>query len=291
MKIIRYFLEFILVIFFFLVFKIIGLKLSSDLGEIIGKYFGPLFRKKTIAKKNILIAFPNFNEKSINEMIERMWKNIGRIFGEYIHINKFSIIDNNKKKIVFTNRDNVEILKKNNKPIVFFSGHFANFELMAKCLQELGFDIGAIYRPLNNIFLNPIMEFIRKKYICPIQIEKGSNGTKKLIKHISNNNPLALMVDQRLSSSIRVPFFDQPATTTITPAQLAIKYDALLVPVFLKRLEKTNFEFFIEEPLITNRTNDYDKDIFNITQIMNIKIEEFIKRDPAHWLWSHDRWK
>ena len=291
MKIIRYFLEFILVIFFFLVFKIIGLKLSSDLGEIIGKYFGPLFRKKTIAKKNILIAFPNFNEKSINEMIDRMWKNIGRIFGEYIHINKFSIIDNSKKKIVFTNRDDAEILKKNNKPMVFFSGHFANFELMAKCLQELGFDIGAIYRPLNNIFLNPIMEFIRKKYICPIQIEKGSNGTKKLIKHISNNNPLALMVDQRLSSSIRVPFFDQPATTTITPAQLAIKYDALLVPVFLKRLEKTNFEFFIEEPLITNRTNDYDKDIFNITQIMNIKIEEFIKRDPAHWLWSHDRWK
>ena len=290
MKIIRYFLEFILVIFFFLVFKIIGLKLSSDLGEIIGKYFGPLFRKKTIAKKNILIAFPDLNEKSINEMIDRMWKNIGRIFGEYIHINKFSIIDQ-KKKIVFTNKNNIEILNKNNKPIVFFSGHFANFELMAKCLQELGFNIGAIYRPLNNIFLNPIMEFIRKKYICPIQIEKGSNGTKKLIKHISNNNPLALMVDQRLSSSIRVPFFDQPATTTITPAQLAIKYDALLVPVFLKRLEKTNFEFFIEEPLITNKTNDYDKDIFNITQIMNIKIEEFIKRDPAHWLWSHDRWK
>ena len=290
MKIIRYFLEFVIVIIFFLIFKIIGLKLSSDLGEIIGKYFGPLFRKKTIAKKNILIAFPDLNEKSINWMIDRMWKNIGRIFGEYIHINKFSVIDQ-KKKIVFTNKNNIEILNKNNKPIVFFSGHFANFELMAKCLQELGFNIGAIYRPLNNIFLNPIMEFIRKKYICPIQIEKGSNGTKKLIKHISTNNPLALMIDQRLSSSIRVPFFNQPATTTTTPAQLAIKYDALLVPVFLKRLEKTNFEFFIEEPLMINRTNDYDKDIFNITQNMNIKIEELIKRDPAHWLWSHDRWK
>jgi KDO2-lipid IV(A) lauroyltransferase len=291
MKIVRYFFEFILIIFFFLVFKIIGLKLSSDLGEIIGKYFGPLFRKRTITKKNILIAFPNLNEKLINEMIERMWKNIGRIFGEYIHINKFSVIDQKKNKIVFSNKNNTEILEKNNKPVVFFSGHFANFELMAKCLQELGFNIGAIYRPLNNIFLNPIMEFIRKKYICPIQIEKGSNGTKKLIKHISTNSPLALMIDQRLSSSIRVPFFNQPASTTTTPAQLAIKYDALLIPVFLKRLEKTNFEFFIEEPLIINRTSDYDKDIFNITQIMNKKIEEFIKKDPAHWLWSHDRWK
>jgi KDO2-lipid IV(A) lauroyltransferase len=281
----------VIVIIFFLIFKVIGLKLSSDFGEILGKYFGPLFRKKTIAKKNILIAFPDLNENSINEMIERMWKNIGRIFGEYIHINKFSVIDQKKKKIVFTNKNNIEILNKNNKPIVFFSGHFANFELMAKCLQELGFNIGAIYRPLNNIFLNPIMEFIRKKYICPIQIEKGSNGTKKLIKHISTNSPLALMIDQRLSSSIRVPFFNQPASTTTTPAQLAIKYDALLIPVFLKRLEKTNFEFFIEEPLIINRTSDYDKDIFNITQIMNKKIEEFIKKDPAHWLWSHDRWK
>ena len=291
MKVIRYFLEFFIVIIFFIIFKIIGLKFSSDFGAIIGKYFGPLFRKKIIAKKNILIAFPDLNEKSINEMIDRMWKNIGRIFGEYIHINKFSVIDQKKKKIVFTNKNNIEILNKNNKPIVFFSGHFANFELMAKCLQELGFNIGAIYRPLNNIFLNPIMEFIRKKYICPIQIEKGSNGTKKLIKHISTNSPLALMIDQRLSSSIRVPFFNQPASTTTTPAQLAIKYDALLIPVFLKRLEKTNFEFFIEEPLIINRTSDYDKDIFNITQIMNKKIEEFIKKDPAHWLWSHDRWK
>ena len=291
MKIIRYFLEFILVIFFFLIFKIIGLKLSSKLGEIIGKYFGPLFRKKAIAKKNILIAFPNINETSIDQIIDNMWRNIGSIFGEYIYINKFSILDEEKNKIVFTNKNNLQILKNNKKPIVFFSGHFANFELMAKCLRELEFNIGAIYRPLNNIFLNPIMEFIRKKYICSIQIEKGSAGTKKLIKHISTNNPLALMIDQRLSSSIRVPFFNQPATTTTTPAQLSIKYDALLVPVFLKRLKKTNYEFFIEEPLIVKKTNNYEKDVFNITEIMNKKIEEFIKVDPANWLWSHDRWK
>jgi len=291
MKIIRYFLEFVLVIFFFLIFKIIGLKLSSALSEYIGKYFGPLFRNKTIAKKNILIAFPNISEQEINSIINSMWKNIGRIFGEYVHINKFSVVDEKKVKIIFANKKNIEMLKNNNYPIVFFSGHFANFELMARCLRELGFNIGAIYRPLNNIFLNPVLEFIRKKYICPIQIEKGQKGTKKLIKHISANNPLALMVDQRLSSSIRVPFFNKPATTTTTPAQLAIKYNALLVPVFIKRIKNTNFEFFMEEPLLINKTNNYEKDIFNITQNMNHKIEEFIKKDPAHWLWSHDRWK
>jgi len=280
-----------LVMSFFLIFKIIGLKLSTELGEKIGKYFGPLFRKKVIVKKNILIAFPNIDEKSINQIIDGMWKNVGRIFGEYIHINKFSLLDEEKNKIVFINKNNLQFLINYNKPIIFFSGHFANFELMAKCLRELQFNIGAIYRPLNNIFLNPIMEFIRKKYMCPIQIEKGPAGTKKLIKHISANNPLALMIDQRLSSSIRVPFFNQLATTTTTPAQLSIKYDALLVPVFLKRLKNTNYEFFIEEPLVVKKTNNYEKDIFNITEILNKKIEEFIKVDPTCWLWSHDRWK
>ena len=291
MKIIRYFIEFILVIFFFVIFKIIGLKLSSNLGEYIGKYFGPLFRNKTIAKKNIQIALPNISEKEINILINNMWKNIGRIFGEYVHLNKFSVIEEKKNKITFIDKENIEKLKNNKRPIIFFSGHFANFELMGRCLKELGFNIGTIYRPLNNIFLNPIMEFIRKKCITPVQIEKGSKGTKKLIKHISANNPLALLMDQRLSSSIHVPFFNKPATTTTMPAQLSIKYDALLVPVFIKRIKNTNFEFFIEEPLSINRTSNYEKDIFNITKDMNHKIEEFIRKDPANWLWLHDRWK
>jgi len=291
MKIIKYFIEFIIVISFFFIFKIIGLKLSSTAGEFIGKNFGHFFRNKKVAKKNIVIAFPNISEEEINKLLNNMWKNIGRIFGEYIHINKFSLINNSKQKIIINNEKYIKILKNNKKPIIFFSGHFANFELMAKCLKELDFNIGAIYRPLNNIFLNPIMELLRKHYICPIQIEKGPKGTKKLIKHISENNPLALMIDQRLSSSIHVPFFNKPATTTTTPAQLAIKYDALLVPVWLKRINGINFEFFIEEPLSIIKTNDYDKDVFNITLTLNKKIEEFIKRDPAHWLWLHDRWK
>jgi KDO2-lipid IV(A) lauroyltransferase len=291
MKLIRYFLEFILVIFFFLIFKIIGLKLSSNFGEYVGKYFGPLFRKKTVSRKNIKIVFPNISEKETDILITNMWMNIGRIFGEYVHLDRFSVVDDRKIKITFRNNQIVTALKINKHPIVFFSGHFSNFELMARCLTELGFNIGAIYRPLNNIFLNPIMEFIRRKYICAIQIEKGSKGTKKLIKHISSNNPLALMIDQRLSSSIHVPFFNKLATTTTTPAQLAIKYNALLVPVFIKRIKKTEFEFFIEEPITINKKNDYEKDIFNITQVLNHKIEEFVKEDPSHWLWLHDRWK
>ena len=233
MKIIRYFVEFIIVVIFFTIFKIIGPKLSSNLGGCIGKYFGPFLRKKEIIKKNIFFAFPNISEKEMNKLINKMWENIGRVFAEYAHLNKFSIYDKKKIKINFTNKINIEKLKNYNKPIVFFSGHFSNFELMGVCLKELNFNIGVIYRPLNNIFVNPIWELIKINSSSTL-IEKGPKGSKKLIKHIKQNNSLGLLVDQRLSSSIHVPFFGRPATTTTTPAQLAIKHGALLVPMFIK---------------------------------------------------------
>ncbi len=290
MKIIRYFAEFIIVVIFFTIFKIIGPKLSSNLGGCIGKYFGPFLRKKEIIKKNIFFAFPNISEKEMNKLINKMWENIGRVFAEYAHLNKFSIYDKKKIKINFTNKINIEKLKNYNKPIVFFSGHFSNFELMGVCLKELNFNIGVIYRPLNNIFVNPIWELIKINSSSTL-IEKGPKGSKKLIKHIKQNNSLGLLVDQRLSSSIHVPFFGRLATTTTTPAKLAIKHDALLVPMFIKRVNEIEFEFFIYEPIVINKTNNYKKDIFNIAKSMNKKIEEFIISDPAHWLWSHDRWK
>ena len=290
MKIIRYFVEFIIVVIFFTIFKIIGPKLSSNLGGCIGKYFGPFLRKKEIIKKNIFFAFPNISEKEMNKLINKMWENIGRVFAEYAHLNKFSIYDKKKIKINFTKKINIEELKNCKKPIVFFSGHFSNFELMGVCLKELNFNIGVIYRPLNNIFVNPIWELIKINSSSTL-IEKGPKGSKKLIKHIKQNNSLGLLVDQRLSSSIHVPFFGRPATTTTTPAKLAIKHGALLVPMFIKRVNEIEFEFFIDEPIVINKTNNYKKDIFNIAKSMNKKIEEFIISDPAHWLWSHDRWK
>lgn len=290
MKIIRYFFEFILVIIFFTIFKIIGPKKSSDLGGYIGQYFGPLFKKKEIINKNILFVFPKISEKEKNELIVKMWENIGRIFGEYIHLDKFSIYNQNKIKINFKCNLDIEEIKNYKKPVVFFSGHFANFELMGVCLKELNFNIGVIYRPLNNFFINPIWEIIKRNSSSTL-IEKGSKGSKKLINHIKQNNSLGLLVDQRLSSSIHVPFFGKLATTTITPAKLAIKYDALLIPMFIQRIDKTNFNFFLEEPLKIKKSSNIDEDIFNITQIMNKKIEEFIIRDPGSWLWSHDRWR
>ena len=102
--------------------------------------------------------------------------------------------------------------------------------------------LATIYRPLNNYFVNPLMEYLRKKYICKNQIKKGLNGVKETITYIKKGFSVALMIDQRVSEGERVKFFNKPALTTTLPAQLAFKFDLQIIPVFIERDKKNNFK-------------------------------------------------
>ena len=89
MKIIKYFIEFITIISLFTIFKIIGLRNSSNLGSILGKFIGPLFRSKNIIKQNIKTGMGQIHERRETEIINSMWSNIGRTFAEYIFFERF----------------------------------------------------------------------------------------------------------------------------------------------------------------------------------------------------------
>ncbi len=180
MKYIKYFSQFIFVIITFVIFKFFGPNLSSNLSGRLFEFIGPFFRSKVIINSNIKKAIPNIQENELNKIKKLMWNNYGRIFAEYIFIKDFregklsSNIKVNGKEIL-------DKIVNSNQQVVFVSGHLSNFELMAMYLEKSGVKLSAIYRPLNNIFLNQIMERIRKKYICKMQIKKGIGGLKKLI--------------------------------------------------------------------------------------------------------------
>ena len=136
----------------------------------------------------------------------------------------------------------MENIFQNNKPVIFVSGHFANFELMSMEITKKNVNLATIYRPLNNFFLNPVMEFLRKKYVCKNQIKKGINGLRETIEYIKKNYSIALMIDQRLSEGDKINFFGKPASTTTLPAQLAFKYNLPIIPVFIQRINGENFQ-------------------------------------------------
>ncbi len=286
MKIIKYFFEFIFVYILFIIFKIIGYKNASSLGEKIGILFGPLFRSKKKIENNLKNSNIGTNDLDRKIIIKNMWGNYGRILAEYPFLKKFK---NNtfKKYIEIEGINYLEEIKKNNKKVVFISGHFNNFELMAMHLENSGLNVATIYRPLNNIFLNGIMEKIRLNHICKKQIKKGKPGTRELLQLFKDGYSVALMIDQRVSEGIQSKLFNRPALTTTIPAQLVKKYNVDVVPVYIERKNGIYFKMYINKPIFF----DENKPLEEITDELNKILEEMILKNPDQWIWSHDRWK
>ena len=286
MKYLKYFLQFSFVVIFFSIFKILGPKVSSNLGGKLFEIIGPMFRSKNIIKKNLQIAMNNISNQKINKTSKLMWNNYGRVFAEYMFIKDFRF-NRLSSNIQVEGQDILENLKKNNKSAVFISGHFANFELMAMHIEKSGLDLCAIYRPLNNIFINKIMERIRKRYICKNQIKKGIGGVKNLISFTKKNYSIALMIDQRVSEGTLSNFFKKKAYTTTIPAQLVKKFNMPIIPVHIERFNDLNFKIKICKPLYFEKNSS----IQHITDELNLVLQEMIKLNPYQWIWSHNRWK
>ena len=286
MKLIKYFIQFLIITILLLIFKILGLKIASFISSKITSFFGPFFRSKNLIKSNVLKALPNINQNEIEMMSNNMWGNYGRILAEYVFIKDF-------RKSKFNNRikvdgqDILERIKKNDEPVIFVSGHFNNFELMALHIEKSGINLAAIYRPLNNKFLNFIMERVRKKYICKNQIKKGISGTKELLTFFKKKTSIALMIDQRVSQGIKSKLFNEECFTTTIPAQFIKKFKCKVVPIYIERIFDTNFKLTIHEPI----TYSDNETIESITTNLNGLLEKMILKNPEQWIWTHNRWK
>ena len=283
-KIIIYFFQSIFIYFCFLITFILRKKISRKIFSSLFVLIGPIFKSKKIIKYNLNIFSSyneDFNEKKI---INKMWSNYGLTFVEYIFLNEFR---KNNFHISIKGKEILSSIKSKNKPVIFVSGHFANFELMSMEITKSDIKLATIYRPLNNIFLNPLMELLRKKYVCANQIKKGINGVREAIEYLKRNYSIALMIDQRVSEGALLNLFGKPALTTTLPAQLALKFDLDIVPVYIERNDNNNFFIEFKEPI----NNRIFENKIKLTQELNKVLEEMIIRNPNQWIWTHNRWK
>ena len=283
-KVISYFLQSIIIFLFFIFGKLVGIKLSRKIFSFTFTKLGPIFRSKKIIEKNLNIFEKNMPIEKKNIIISEMWKNYGMTFIEYIFLENFK---KNSTHIISSGEKNLEKIFKIGKPVIFVSGHFANFELMSMEITKKNIKLATIYRPLNNYFLNPLMEFLRKKYICKYQIKKGINGVRDAIDYIKKDYSIALMIDQRVSEGEKINFFGKPALTTTLPAQLSLKYNLDIIPVFIER--KNDKDFYLK---FFERINPDDfKNKIDLTEKLNSILEKMIRNQPNQWIWSHNRWK
>ena len=286
MKSVKYFIQFLIISTLFLFFKILGLRYASYISGKIVSFIGPFFRSKNLIESNILKALPNLRSNEIKNISKKMWNNYGRILAEYVFIKNFRTVKL-KNNMQIVGQVILNKIKKDNEPVIFISGHFNNFELMAMQIEKAGINLAVIYRPLNNKFLNFLMERIRKKYICKNQIKKGISGTKKLLTFFKKKTSIALMIDQRVSQGIKSKFFNDECFTTTIPAQFVKKFKCKIVPIYIERTHDTNFQIIIHEPI---KFSD-NETIESITADLNNLLEKMILKNPEQWIWSHNRWK
>ena len=283
-KIIYYFIQSLFIYFFFLIGRLIGIKISRKIFSNIFFLIGPLFKSRKIIEKNLKIFSVKVSNVDKKKIINEMWKNYGKTFIEYIYLDKF------RKKnthITFKGEENLAEIVEKKKPVIFISGHFANFELMSMEITKKNIPLATIYRPLNNLFLNPFMEYLRKKYVCQNQIRKGINGVRESIDYIKKKHSIALMIDQRVSEGERIVFFDEPALTTSLPAQLSIKFNLDIIPVLIERNKDDNFVIEFQNKI----SPDTFKNKIDLTIALNKILEKMIIKNPEQWIWTHNRWK
>ena len=287
-KTIKYFFQATIIYLFFIFIKLIGLKLSRKFFSYIFCKLGPLIKSNIIINENLYKFMGHYNDDKKRTIKTNMWANYGITFVEYIFLKKFR---NNNTHITIKNEYILQKIIKNNKPVIFVSGHFANFELMSMELTKRKIKLATIYRPLNNFFINPFMEYVRRTYVCKEQIKKGMPGVKSTLKYIKDNHSIALMIDQRVSEGKKIPFFEHMASTTTLPAQLATKFQLDIVPIYISRNDNDNFEIEIYEPIKVSTKDDLETNKLNLTIRLNKILEQMISRAPGQWIWTHNRWK
>ena len=283
-KIINYFLQSIFVYLFFFLGRILGLNIGRKFFANFFLLIGPFFKSNKTVQNNLNIVsykLSPFNKKKITES---MWKNYGMTFIEYVFLSSFR---KKNSHIIIKKEENLKEIIEENEPVIFISGHFANFELMSMEISKKKIPLATIYRPLNNIFINPFMEYLRKKYVCRNQIKKGIKGVRETIEYIKKKHSIALMIDQRVSEGKRINFFNKPAFTTTLPAQLSIKFALNIAPVYKQRTTNNNFQIEFQKKI--NPKNFKNK--IDLTEELNKIIEKMLMKNPNQWIWTHNRWK
>jgi len=283
-KAIKYFFQSVIVYLLFLIGRILGLTISRKLFAALFVFFGPILRSNKIAEKNLKIIDHKISNDEIKKIIENMWKNYGITFIEYIYLKYFH---KNNSYVNVKDEGNLLQIIKENKPVIFVSGHFANFELMSMEITKKGIPLATVYRPLNNFFLNPFMEFLRKKYICKNQIKKGIGGVRESIDYLKKKNSIALMIDQRVSEGEKIEFFNKSAFTTTLPAQLSIKFNIDILPVYIERDKENKYKIEFQKRI---QPKDFANKI-DLTKKLNKVLEKMVVRNLYQWILTHNRWK
>ena len=271
-----------------LIIKLIPHSFAVNLGKFLGGfgYYSPKHRK--IALNNIRNAFPEKSNSEHIEIAKNSFSNLGIVLLEFFQFEK--IFKNHKKILRIDGLDSAVQALENGKGVIFFTGHFGNWELLALESGVQKFEFLAVARPLKNKWIYKHIQKIRKKAGIEILDKKGI--VRDVITALRANKCVGFVGDQYAGSNgLFVDFFGRPASTTPAMATFARKTGAAIIPAFDHINPDGTHVTIVYPPVYVPQTDNSEKDIFDATQKLMKILENEIKKYPGLWLWAHRKWR
>lgn len=281
MKNIRYFFEGVLLFMLFGIFRILPARTASNIGGYLAKKIGPKMAVSRKPFRHLQMALPELTRKH-EDILIGMWENLGRTFAEYAHLKKIS-----QDHVTIHNVEIIQNALKDKKPVIFISGHLANWEVIAPALA-LQFKIPGllVYRTPNNPYAAYLLDKARNVSDLMSFTTKSEKGVRDMVLQMRSRGIIGLLIDQKFNRGLEVPFFNHPAMTSSAFIELAQKYNASVIPINVERTEDINFSLTCYPALEIE-----DKPVEECLKETHILLENWIRQRPEQWLWLHKRWK
>jgi KDO2-lipid IV(A) lauroyltransferase len=268
-------------------FRLLPVDAASDLGGWLGRSIGPRLPVARWARRNLRLAFPHKAEPEVEAIVRAMWDNLGRVAGEYPHLDRITRPDSGRVEVI--DLSGPPPVRERVRPGILVSGHLANWEVLPVAARRLGIDLVGVARVPNNPLVRGLIDRLRG-VAGGVRIPKGPEGAKQAVALLRKGRTLGLLADQKMNDGIAADFFGRPAMTAAGPAQLALSLDCPLVPVRLERLGAARFRMTFHPPLARPATGARRDEVAALTAALNRLLEEWIAERPEEWLWLHKRW-
>jgi KDO2-lipid IV(A) lauroyltransferase len=266
--------------------RLMSVDTASAFGGWLVRTLGPLTPTHRVAESNTRIAFPDMPEPQRRALLARQWENTGRTFVELQMMDRLTPASG---RLEIVGRERLDAIRESGKPVVFISGHFANFELMPAVILDAGIPCQITYRPTNNPYVDASMRKSRARYGVKLFAPKGE-ATRELLEALRRGESVALMNDQKFNQGLLVPFFGVPAATAPGPTRMALQNDTVLQPLSAQRLVGARFRITVHEPIVLERTGKKARDVEAGVEKVNAFVEARVREKPDDWFWVHKRW-
>lgn len=267
--------------------RCLPLPAASSIGGWVTRTIGMRLAVSQRAHRNLKLAMPELGEAERRRIVRGMWDNMGRTVVELTQMGRYGL-PGQTPYLEFEGREHVVAAMEAKRPIACVSGHFGNWELPVLAGLSLGMQVVLVYRTANNPLLDRMIT--RARAPGGGRLLPKSTGSRQMIVAARKGEPMGILFDQKLNEGETLPFFGHPANTTTLPAWLAVRFGYAVLPTRTVRIRGCRCRIIVEPPVEPPAEGTELERISAMTEELNRVLERWIREDPDHWFWLHNRW-